>query len=265
MSESDSKSLGRRLELSEQKRIRLKNRVPATTGDEETFLWSMVDILTLLLIFFILFYSRALDSRIKGQPPTVDIPAAAQREKIGVNMPDRTGLFPHDHGLERGRIRTKEVDQRPDESLESLQNEVMNMAAGYSDGSFEVYRKQGRLVIVMGERITFDAGESELLDDFKPVLTELSALIASKNGYQVMVAGHTDDTSICTARYPSNWELSAARSIRVAKFLINSGVSAERVSIEGYAEFRPLNDNDSLKNREANRRVEITLVKEGRG
>ena len=57
-------------------------------------------------------------------------------------------------------------------------------------------------------------------------------------------------------------ELSAARAINVAKSLINNGVSAVRVSIQGFSEYQPLFDNTLSENRQANRRVEISLINE---
>ena len=73
------------------------------------------------------------------------------------------------------------------------------------------------------------------------------------------VAGHTDNLPINTARFPSNWELSAARAGSVIRYLIESGVDPARLRAEGYADTRPLTANDSDKSRAQNRRVELTL------
>jgi chemotaxis protein MotB len=100
------------------------------------------------------------------------------------------------------------------------------------------------------------------LRDFEPTLAEIARLIADKNDYRVLVSGHTDDTPIATQEFPSNWELSAARAITVAKSIIQSGVDPNRITIQGYGEFRPIHKNSSPRNKEANRRVEITLFKE---
>ncbi|MGD8296107.1 MAG: OmpA family protein, partial [Desulfobacterales bacterium] len=62
--------------------------------------------------------------------------------------------------------------------------------------------------------------------------------------------------------YPSNFELSASRAINVAKFLIGNGVDPQRVSIQGFSEYRPLRENTTPQNRQKNRRVEIALIRE---
>ena len=118
---------------------------------------------------------------------------------------------------------------------------------------------------VLGERITFNVGEPELLRDFQPTLRRVAGFIASKEGYQIVVSGHTDNTPINTARFPSNWELSAARAVNVARFLIDNGVDPRQLSIQGFSEYRPLYENSSLENKQANRRVEITLIREQDG
>ena len=76
----------------------------------------------------------------------------------------------------------------------------------------------------------------------------------------MVISGHTDNTPINTEKFPSNLELSAARAINVAKSLINNGVSPVRVSIQGFSEYQPLFDNTLPENRQANRRVEISLI-----
>jgi chemotaxis protein MotB len=79
-----------------------------------------------------------------------------------------------------------------------------------------------------------------------------------------VVSGHTDNRPIQTKKYPSNLELSASRAINVAKFLMENSVDPQRVSIQGFSEYRPLLENTTPQNRQKNRRVEIALIKEHR-
>ena len=119
-----------------------------------------------------------------------------------------------------------------------------------------------QLVFVLGERFTFDAGEASVLRDSRPTLERIARVITARNGYRVTVAGHTDDSPIHTPRFPSNWELSAARAVNVARLLMDFGVDPTQISVQGFADNRPLNDNDTPENRQKNRRVEITLHKD---
>ncbi len=81
---------------------------------------------------------------------------------------------------------------------------------------------------------------------------------------RVVVSGHTDNSPIRTARFPSNWHLSEERARTVQDILVAHGVPAERVRAEGRADGEPVVPNDSPTNKALNRRVEITLFTEGR-
>lgn len=76
----------------------------------------------------------------------------------------------------------------------------------------------------------------------------------------VVVTGHTDNTPIGTARFPSNWHLSEGRAVAVRDLLVAAGLPAERVRAEGRADGEPVAPNDSAANRSQNRRVEVTLL-----
>ena len=76
----------------------------------------------------------------------------------------------------------------------------------------------------------------------------------------LQVDGHTDRVPIRTPRFPSNWELSTARAISVAQFLITQGLPPDRVAARGFAEFQPLDPGDTVDAYRRNRRIEIKLT-----
>ncbi len=231
MAASQADALKRRLEFTEQKRARLQKRLSLSSTEEDTTLWSFVDLITLLLILFILFYSHAITHK------------ASVKNKDGVPA------------------KAPET-QTQDAALEKLRQQVLQTVSSKDKKDFAVRWDQMRLVLVLGERIAFNVGDANLLPDFKPTLKRIAGFISSQKGYKVVVAGHTDDAPINTRQFPTNWELSAIRAVNVAKFLIGHGIDPQRVSIEGYSAYRPLQPNSSAQSRRANRRVEITLIKE---
>ena len=125
---------------------------------------------------------------------------------------------------------------------------------------FYIWWEDRRPVIVLGERITFNAGEALLLEEAGDALKRVARAIAAHSACRVMVTGHTDDRPINTRAFPSNWELSAARAASVAKALIDNGVSPRQVIIRGQAEYKPLVHNTTTDGRRINRRVEISLI-----
>ena len=276
---------------SDQKETRSKILLAQGAVEGDTFMWSLVDLLTLLLIFFIFLYSQSsgqilsgpLDSQsLKGATPFSPVPLAFSAEKppftepisisprfispLVVDNPPQavqeislpTPFEPTGVRLPLDSYKIKNKHQ----SIEQLREAALKAINESEDSACSIRWNQNRLVFVLGERITYREGESKLLKNFEPILRKISGLIASKKEYQVVVSGHTDDTPIDTMEFPSNWELSAARGIAVARLLIKNGVNPRRVSIQGFGEYRPLYENSTFENKKANRRVEIALVKE---
>jgi chemotaxis protein MotB len=117
---------------------------------------------------------------------------------------------------------------------------------------------QSEVLFDSGSAVLGDAGKSQL-DDLATTLILLSFDIPEDLDWVLRIDGHTDKRPIFTAQFPSNWELSTARAVAVAKYLISRGLPPERMVTAGYAEFRPLDpaDNDEAYNK--NRRIEFKL------
>jgi flagellar motor protein MotB len=105
--------------------------------------------------------------------------------------------------------------------------------------------------------ISFAPGIADLRREILPVLEEVVATMQSRPELKLEIVGHTDDRPIATPEYPTNWELSAARASGVARHLIEKGIDPIRLSVQGYAAFRPALPNSDVEGRGANRRVEV--------
>lgn len=258
MARPERDELKKRLEFSEHKRALLQKKLSKGCIEEDSTLWSFVDLMTLLLILFILFYSHALTH--KGSAKTQSQTPVAQSHQVHKTSMASESVAYDPYQPKRDVFKTEEENR--DESLEQLQQQVLQTVSKKVKNDFSMRWNQKRLVLVLGERIAFNAGDADLLPDFQPALKRIAEFISSQKGYKVAVAGHTDDTPINNTRFPSNWELSAIRAVNVAKFMILNGVNPHRISIEGYSAYRPLHPNTTSHIRHANRRVEITLIKE---
>lgn len=95
-----------------------------------------------------------------------------------------------------------------------------------------------------------------------PVLEKVVTMILNRPGLSLEVSGHTDNFPVSTSKFPSNWELSAARASRVARYVIGNGIDPSRISVRGYANQRPRLPNTKVDNRSSNRRVEIRLYRD---
>ena len=116
------------------------------------------------------------------------------------------------------------------------------------------------LIVSLAEAGFFAEGESEVRPDALPVLEALVASLSDSTAL-MRIEGHTDATPIATARYPSNWELSAARASNVLAYFAAHGHAASRLSVAGYAGERPVADNSTLEGRALNRRVDVVVLR----
>lgn len=109
--------------------------------------------------------------------------------------------------------------------------------------------------------LLFDSGKAELKPEATSFLNKLATII-SANNYQIEVIGHTDNFPISNPAYPTNWELSSARSAQVARYLIQAGsLEPGRFSIIGRASYQPAAPNTTPENKSRNRRVEIIITR----
>jgi chemotaxis protein MotB len=109
----------------------------------------------------------------------------------------------------------------------------------------------------------FDPGTGEILPGGAELILSRIEENIREGVKQVLVDGHTDDVPIQSAKYPSNWELSAARASSVARVIIDRlQFPPERIVVTGYGQYRPLKPNNSDENRSHNRRVEIKILKD---
>ncbi|MEQ8938755.1 MAG: MotB family protein [Gammaproteobacteria bacterium] len=127
-------------------------------------------------------------------------------------------------------------------------------------GLVEIKTLDNRILLRINEKGSFPSGSATVKSSFLPVLKKLRQTLTRIEG-NVIVAGHTDNVPIKTARFRSNWELSAARAVTVVhELLLNDALKPERFLIEGHGDGHPIASNDTASDRARNRRVELTIV-----
>lgn len=120
---------------------------------------------------------------------------------------------------------------------------------------------------VFQSEVLFDAGLASIsqegtpaLDGMAEAILELESEIPAELPWVLRIDGHTDRRPISTPQFPSNWELSAARAISVAKYLVERGVSPDRLVAAGFGEFQPIDPADTDAAYRRNRRIEFKLT-----
>lgn len=127
-------------------------------------------------------------------------------------------------------------------------------------GELTITIDKGRLVINLPENVLFASGSTVLSAQGETALKKIASVLKELPDRRFQVEGHTDNVPIHNAPFPSNWELSSGRALRVVHLMTLSGVAPQNVSAAGYGEFQPRADNATEKGKAFNRRIEIVML-----
>ncbi|MBV1888978.1 MAG: flagellar motor protein MotD [Proteobacteria bacterium] len=243
--------------------------------NHERWLVSYADFITLLFAFFVVMYSisqvnegkyrvlaKTLDSVFNDDPLSIMKTPALTLDPIQFGDPVMRPRNP-DLGIE---LPDNGGDSREDDNdLNEEQEDIKKVIeSGFSElikgGLLDVSGNKNRLEIELKSKILFEPGGAILQFEAEHVLSHL-AIVLSGYENQILVEGHTDNIPIKTYHFPSNWEVSSARSAAVVNLFAREGIEPKRMSVVGYGEFRPIADNQTKKGQQRNRRVVIVVMK----
>ena len=127
-------------------------------------------------------------------------------------------------------------------------------------GELEVYHRRGRIMVALPSSVLFASGKASLSRAGRQAVASVARVLARLDGRRFLVAGHTDNVPIRTAKFADNWALSAARATTVTRDLVANGMVPTSVAAAGYGQHDPIRPNDSKENKKRNRRIEIILM-----
>jgi chemotaxis protein MotB len=152
--------------------------------------------------------------------------------------------------------KVKEVSNTYEQLLQNMKSEI-------AKGQVTISELKGKLTVNMEAAILFDSGKADVKSDGLEILLKMVETLKSVKDKAIRIEGHTDNiqiTGVLVRQFPTNWELSAARAINVAKYLQQQGLDPAILSAAAFAEYKPVADNGIKEGRAKNRRIEITLV-----
>jgi chemotaxis protein MotB len=127
------------------------------------------------------------------------------------------------------------------------------------DGAIELESLGQQVIIRIRENGSFPSGSAFLQPKFKPIMREIGELLNTVPG-EIMVSGNTDNVSVNSELFSSNWDLSSQRAVAIAHELVEvPGFQRDRLVVAGHADTRPIVPNTNALNRRRNRRVEIAI------
>lgn len=235
--------------------------------NHERWLVSYADMITLLMVFFIvLFAMSTLDaSKYRAIAQSLSESLGGGPQEVAPISPDAEPTIPEptpgpsassEPSAEPGKEPSDSEEKTPDEIAEELKKAIASAGLA-NDVKVEVDERG--VVLLLTNSLLFDQGRAEILPAGREVLRKLTPLVLERNK-PLIVEGHTDSTPISTSDFPSNWELSTTRATNVLRFLLVEGVEPDRLTAAGYADTHPREGNASSAGRLENRRVELILV-----
>jgi chemotaxis protein MotB len=218
----------------------------------KTVHWSLPwsDLMMTMFIFFTVMYiyhsadREVLSSEREGTARRADLEMGAPADRVSA-----------------GAVDSAEPLRASISEIYDLSKETVKAADLEDFASVDLVADKAVRIILTAD-LLFDTGRADLRPEARKSLMRVAEIIR-QTPYMVNVVGHTDNVSIHSNKFPTNWELSAVRACEVARFLIEEmQIPGNRFYVTGHAYYQPVHPNYTVENRAANRRVEIIITKE---
>lgn len=222
---------------------------------DERWVISYSDLVTLLFGFFLLLYATADANVVKFQELSQGLSEAFH---VPVKSADvGGGIFAGGNGVVPGGAVALQINSDL-QQIRGLIDQQLSKA-GLS-GQILVNEENNHIVIRMADQLIFPSASAALRPAAKPLLDIVGNAIRGLPN-EIRVEGHTDNIPPNTSKYPTNWELSAARAVTVLRYLVEqAGVNPKQVFAAGYGDEQPIASNLTPEGRALNRRADIVIL-----
>ena len=230
----------------------IKKKVEPEKENSERWLLTYSDMITLLLALFVVLYATSRTDPVKFQVvalslqrafnvPVLQSAAANSLISIGNQPTSFIGLTSVGATIGPELVSFAQREQLGDQ--------------------ISVTASKDAVVISLGGALTFGSGSADLRPEARAALDLIANTLRSlPDRNPVRVEGHTDVTPPNAGRFPTNWDLSAARAGAAARYLAEAGIEPDRITAVGYADTKPIADNETPEGKVRNRRVEIWIL-----
>jgi len=260
-------------------RYRNRRRKAVAPKGHERWLITYADLITLLMIFFVIMYSVSSIDPDKYNSLSQD---------LHMTFHDPKGVLERGKGImQQPGASTKEQDQqdaskvgtaaqnaspmterelqfrKQEQELQAFKSVIASYVQDNQLGEqISISDTEQGISIRLSDQFLFDLGKADIKKVSMPMLNKLASLFDQLDT-TISIEGHTDDLRIQPGGvFKDNWELSAGRALSVLRYFIDQEhMDAAKFQIAGYGETRPIAPNDSDSNRQKNRRVEMTVLR----
>ncbi len=241
-----------------------RRRRPEEHENHERWLVSYADFITLLFAFFVVMYSissinegkyKILSEALVGvfndsERSMKPIPIGEQRP---LSVKPAEPLVKDSEQVDAG------IGQDTTDPLKEIADDVR---AGFGDliksNQMTVRGNELWIEIELSSGLLFGSGDAIPSDKAFTIIEKVAKIIKPFDN-PIHVEGFTDDQPISTSQFPTNWELSSARSSSIVRMLAMEGLNPARMASVGYGEFQPVASNATAEGRGRNRRVVLVI------
>jgi len=245
---------------------------PQAHGNHERWLVSYADFVTLLFAFFVMLYAHSKTNTVEAQRISQAFREAMEQGRVSqaISRMLKVGPGPTPAAVlakvqpPSEPVKEENVDDWSGavDLMPSLHQLNDQLKKEIDDGRLEIRMERRGLVISLREATLFPSGGENVEPSTLPMLEVIAREIRTHPN-PVRMEGHTDSMPIRTARFRSNWELSAARAIAMLELYSQQfGMQRSRMSIGGFGDTAPVASNDTQEGRNRNRRVDIVVLHE---
>jgi chemotaxis protein MotB len=167
--------------------------------------------------------------------------------------------------LDTKNIRVEELEKliaSKDSAAQALKNSVANALIGFTDKGLTVELRNGKVYVMLEERLLFATGSTVVDAKGVEALKALAKVLETDLSNDILIEGHTDNVPMKGAgEVKDNWDLSVMRATAVVKIITsNSKISPDRLTAAGKGEYNPLDTSNTVEGRKKNRRIEVVIT-----
>lgn len=256
--------------------------------NSERWLFTYSDMITLLMIFFIMLYSISNVNEQKYDELAESFSSAfgaGSNAQGGSIIPKGSGILKSGkNALNEGNYKGSgnasgpgnstgtgegegsdaeiaDITEVSKEEFLQLKDWLYNaVGSGKFKDNLDISVQESGIVITLSNDVLFSSGQTEIKEDMKKNLDVIAKLLKQVDN-KIEIGGHTDNVPINRGVFTSNWQLSALRAANVVEYLQKEyGIAPERLKPSGYGEYDPIASNSTEKGKEKNRRISITIL-----
>ncbi len=247
-----------------------QRRIAEEHVNQERWLLSYADFITLLFAFFVVLFASAYRDNQAIRKLSRAIHNGFQT--MGAFAADENGSggpyasLASDLDTNNSKVRNDEDNHNPASAgaatdMLKLKHELeAAMGKELANHEMVISLTPEGFVISLRELGFFNSGQAELAPGAGAKIEKIAKILA-RPGLEIRVNGHSDDQPIHTDQFRSNWELSTARAMTVLRMLVDDGgFDPTKISASGMGQYRPIADNSTPEGRRMNRRVDLVVV-----